>query len=252
MQTDRQELLTLALDIGRGLLENGAETYRVEESVNRILVAYGIPKAEVFAIPTCIITSISEGGDTSSRVERIFHRGTNLDRVMKLNSLSRWICNDLPSVEEIRERLNAILRERSYPLVVKVIGFSLVAAAFTVFLGGGPMDALVAALCGVVTKPVIELLERYQMNIFFADIIGGALIAGVALLAAGLGLTSQVDLVIIGALMNLVPGVAITNSMRDIIAGDLVAGLAKLIEALIIGTAIALGTGLSFVIASFL
>lgn len=252
METDHQQLLEVALDIGRGLLESGAETYRVEESISLILTSYGITKVDVFAIPTCIITSISDGTKTSSRVERIFHRSTNLDRVTNLNSLSRYICSEKPDLLEIRQKLSHIMSQRSYPLAIKMLGFALVAAAFTVFLGGGWTDALAAATCGLITKPVIELLERFQTNIFFTDIIAGALIAASALVLSHIGLTSMIDLVIIGTLMNLVPGVAITNSMRDIIAGDLVAGLAKLTEALIIGTAIALGTGLSFIIANAL
>ena len=57
-------------------------------------------------------------------------------------------------------------------------------------------------------------------------------------------MADHIDKMVIGAIMNLVPGVAITNSMRDIIAGDLLAGQAKLVEALFIATAIALGAGM--------
>ena len=45
--------------------------------------------------------------------------------------------------------------------------------------------------------------------------------------------------------MNLVPGVVLTNVMRDMIAGDLVAGLTKLAQALITAPGIALGTGVA-------
>ena len=60
-----------------------------------------------------------------------------------------------------------------------------------------------------------------------------------------LGFGQNLDKIIIGVLMNLVPGVALTNFMRDIIAGDLIAGLTKLVEALLTATGIALGTGVA-------
>ncbi|MDD2375798.1 MAG: threonine/serine exporter family protein [Eubacteriales bacterium] len=252
MISEQENLLALSLNIGRGLLENGAETYRVEESIGRIMTAYGMEQAEVFAIPTCIIASVSRDGQTLTRVERITQRRTNLDRISRLNNLSREICDRKYSTSVIKAELNKIMSQQAYPFWLQTAGFVLVAAAFTIMFGGDFRAALAAALCGLVTKPVIELLQRYQTNVFFANIIGGAVIAAVALAASRLGLSGQVDLIIIGTLMNLVPGVAITNSMRDIIAGDLVAGLTKLTEALIIGTAIAIGTGFTFSIVGYL
>jgi uncharacterized membrane protein YjjP (DUF1212 family) len=252
MKSEQENLLALSLNIGRGLLENGAETYRVEESIGRIMTAYGMEQAEVFAIPTCIIASVSRDGQTLTRVERITQRRTNLDRISRLNNLSREICDRKYSTSVIKAELNKIMSQQAYPFWLQTAGFVLVAAAFTIMFGGDFRAALAAALCGLVTKPVIELLQRYQTNVFFANIIGAAVIAAVALAASRLGLSGQVDLIIIGTLMNLVPGVAITNSMRDIIAGDLVAGLTKLTEALIIGTAIAIGTGFTFSIVGYL
>ncbi len=249
MTPEREKWLELAVDIGRGLLENGAETYRVEETISHILKATGIRKVDVFAIPTSIITSISDEHGPLTRVERIGARGTDLNRVTQLNSLSRWIYDEKPDVTQARDALNALLKQRAYPAVVKTLGFALVAASFTLLFGGAWVDAAAAALCGMVTKPLLDQLDRFQTNPFFVNIIGGFLIAATALLTVHAGLAKDLDLVIIGTVMNLVPGLAITNSMRDIIAGDLVAGLTKLTEALIIGTAIALGTGLMLVMA---
>lgn len=252
MKSDKAKLLELTLDIGRALLENGAETYRVEESISRIMTAYGVSKTEVFAIPACIITSISDDAENLTKVERITQRSTNLDRVTRLSNLSRLICETKPDMHTIRMELDRIMAQPTYPFFLQMAAFMLVASAFTVVLGGDIRAGLAAALCGLCTKPVIDLLVRFQTNIFFTNIIGGALIAAIALVAARFGLSSQVDLIIIGTLMNLVPGVAITNSMRDIIAGDFVSGLTKLTEAVIIAVAIALGTGLTFTVVNHL
>jgi uncharacterized membrane protein YjjP (DUF1212 family) len=47
--------------------------------------------------------------------------------------------------------------------------------------------------------------------------------------------------------MTLVPGVAITNAMRDVIAGDLLAGTMKGVEALLIALALAAGTAVALI-----
>ncbi len=252
MKSDKEKLLEQSLNIGRALLENGAETYRVEESISRIMTAYGIPKVEVFAIPTCIITSICAEDGTLTKVERITQRTTNLDRVTQLSNLSRQICENRPEAQAIRSQLDRILAKPSYPFYMQLLAFMLVASSFTVVFGGNLRAGLAAALCGLCTKPVLDLLVRFQTNVFFTNIIGGALIAAVALAVMHLGISDQIDLIIIGTLMNLVPGVAITNSMRDIIAGDFVSGLTKLTEAVIIGVAMALGTGLTFTVVNYL
>ena len=71
-----------------------------------------------------------------------------------------------------------------------------------------------------------------------------------ALLLTAAGLGQSLDKIIIGALMALVPGIAITNAMRDIMAGDMVSGISKGAEALLIGAAIALGTAIALGLAA--
>ena len=187
---DYAKLLELTTEIGKHLLENGAEIYRVEESAQRILDAYGVDQVESFAVQTAIIVTINTpqtGPMTSLR--RIRSRGTNLDLVDQFYTLCRKIC------------------------------------------GMG---------------------ERFRVTSFFVTILGGAVTASLALSAAGLGFCHNMDKVVIGVLMNMVPGVAITNSMRDIMAGDLMAGQTKLTEALLTAVAMAAGSGMALTLARWL
>ena len=56
---DYDRLLNLTTDLGYQLMASGAEIYRVEESMHRVLNAYGLERPEVFAIPNCIIVSVT-------------------------------------------------------------------------------------------------------------------------------------------------------------------------------------------------
>ena len=242
-----QQLLNTVMQAGYVLLKNGAEIYRVEESMQRLCQAYGLEKPEVFAISSCILLSFQDGeGQNYSRIKRVLERGTDLNKVEKLNTLCREVCADPPPLEVFTARLNEIEEGRCYSFPWQIAAFSVVSAGFTLLFGGSGLDALLAAFCGAALKPLIRLMENWKANFFFVNITGSALVAAIALGAMRLGMPVQADKVIIGTLMNLVPGVALTNFMRDLMAGDFIAGMLKLTEALLIATAIALGTGVSF------
>ena len=88
-------------------------------------------------------------------------------------------------------------------------------------------------------------MERRRTNSFFVNAVSSMTAALVAIAQVILGLGQNLDLIIIGAFMGLVPGVALTNFMRDVLAGDLFAGITKLTESLLTATALALGAGIA-------
>lgn len=241
---NQEDVLNTAIEVGSRLLENGAEISRVEQSMERMILAYGAPACDVFAIPTCIIVSIpSEGAAPQTRIKRIYERETNLGKVSRLNDLSRRICATLPTAAQIKDELARIDSSRDYRISIQVLSAILISASFALLFNGSWIDAGAAVICGACLKIVVMGMSRLHTNRFFINVVGSALTTAIAFLAARLIPTVQMDKVIIGTLMNLVPGVAITTSMQDIIAGDLIAGQAKLVEALMTATAIALGTG---------
>ena len=250
---DYNELLHVSADVGSELLESGAETYRVEESVYRLVSAYGAREANVFAVPTCIIVSITLGdGSTVSKTRRIYARGTNLDRIDLLNALCRRICRGEVPLEEAYGELEAIRRLGGSPPARRCAGYVLIAFSFALFFGGTLADAGCAAVIGLAMFFVVFALERWKANAVFVNIIASGVTMMLAVAAVGLGLGQNIDKMVIGALMNLVPGVAITNAMRDIMAGDYLAGQARLTEALLTAAAMALGTGAALAVARML
>lgn len=240
------ELMDIAVSMGQLLLQNGAEIYRVEESMQHILRAYNVQTGHIFAIPTCInATLTTPDGRAITVIRRVYNRQMHLDKVSRANALCRRIAREKPPLEEVRGQMAQIDGMPIYGMGMQVLAFALTAAAFTLFFGGTVADALVSAVCGLTIRLSIYRIQRLGTNTFFINIIASFVAASIAFVAARLAPQLSADKMIIGALMNLVPGIAITSFMRDIIAGDLMAGMIRLMESLLVAAAIAIGSGVA-------
>ena len=251
VELDYNKLLDVVSEMGYRLMESGAEIYRVEESIHRLLEAYGLPRGEVFAIPNCIIVSLtSPEGQPLTQIRRMPPHGTDIYLLEKYNDLCRRLCRDRPPFDRALAQMEAISRAHVvYRMPVRLAGNFLGCGMFSLFYGGTLADGVCGGLCGLVIGLCSAVMGRFGANLFFRTIAGAALSALAAAVLTALGAGDNRDLIIIGALMALVPGIAITNAMRDIMAGDMVAGISKAAEAMLIGAAIALGTALGLGIA---
>ena len=236
-------LIDLASDLGYELAMSGAETFRVEESVSRVLSAYGL-NAEVFAIPNyLIVTVLTKKGLPITRMRRIGSHGNDLDSVERLSALSRSFCLHTPAPQEAQQQLaDTLANRRAYSPAMLGLGNFLGAFGFCLFFGGSVPDALCAGVCGLLVGLVTEVLGKRRVSQFFITIAAAFFMAW---LAYGLGVAricQRTDAVIIGALMILVPGLLFTNAMRDIIYGDTNSGLNRVVQVFLVAAAIALGT----------
>ncbi|MBO5867353.1 MAG: threonine/serine exporter family protein [Oscillospiraceae bacterium] len=234
----------MAMDLGHRLAMTGAETFRVEESICRILEAYGL-RGEVFAIPNCLTASMeTPEGKPLTLVRRIGTHGTDLDSLERYSNLSRKICAEKPdpavAVEWIKET-EASLRKHIY--VVKLLGVSLIASGFAVLFGGSLKDCIFAAVCALVAEFISGIYNRMEVNPFFHIITSSFVMAFLAYVASAFHIVDNADTCIIGALMVLVPGLLFTNAIRDIIYGDTNSGINRIVQVFLIAAAIALGTG---------
>lgn len=236
-------LLELTTELGYDLAMAGAETYRIEESIIRIMAAYGI-HAEAFAIPNCLTVSIVTADDEPmTRMRRIGYHGNDLDTVEKYNDLSRRICAEHPDPLVARTWLEETKKSlRRYDRKVMALGYFLGAFGFAPTFGGTFLDALWAGVCGLVVMGIDTLMDKFHSTLFFRTILSAFCASGIAYIIHALGLMDNVDASIIGTLMLLVPGLLFTNAMRDIMYGDTNSGLHRMVQVLLIAAAIALGT----------
>lgn len=239
-----QLFLDLATELGYRLSACGAETYRVEESINRILSAYGIP-SETYAIPNCMTVTIMTDNDMPlTRMRRIDNVVSDLDAVERYSGLCRRICSEKPAPEAAMEWLQNTDRNRIfYAPFWQYVGNVLGSAGFGWFYGGNLSDGLCAGVCGIVGCAVDRFLNRVQVNKFFSTILTAFFMAITAYILNILGLCPNPDAAIIGTLMTLVPGLLFTNAMRDMIFGDTHSGIIRVVQVLLIAVSIALGTG---------
>lgn len=244
---DHNTLLDMATDLGYRLAMCGAETYRVEDSVNRIMATYGI-KSEVFSIPNCLIVGMTTAeGKSMSRMRRIGFHGNDLDGVERYNSLSRRICTEKPEPEVAVQWLKETDRSRiSYSFPAHLLGHFLGGFGFSILFGGRFIDGLCAGICGILIGLSNRLMDKMKVNTFFNTMASAFLMAFAAYAFGAVGIASNADSVVIGALMLLVPGLLITNAMRDIIFGDTNSGINRIMQVFLIAAAIALGTGVAW------
>lgn len=238
------KLLELAVELGCTLMSSGAEIYRVEESMSRLLHAYRLHTAEVFAIPSCIIVSVTDpDGHVITCMRRIASRGADVERLERTNALCRSLCAQPMPLREARLLLDRVRDDAPGYSTRRVLwGYVFAPGCFAPLFGGGPRDALAAALGGLVVGLTTLYGKRLTgSNAFFRTAVCAAAASLTALLLVRLGLGQRVDVVTISVLMMLVPGLALTTAMREIMTGDTISGLSRIAEAILIGGAIALG-----------
>ena len=247
---DYYKLLDFATDLGYELSKCGAETYRVEESVTRILTAYEV-ESEVFAIPNCLIVSItSPEGHPLTYMRRIGFHGNDLDGVTLFTSLSRRICAEKPDPEEAMQLLEETRRSRNqHHWAVVLLGYMLASSAFSVFFGGNLMDGLAGGIAGLVVGLLQLFMDRLKTNTFFQTLLSAIPLALIPYGMGAAGIITNPDAAVIGTVMVLIPGLLFTNAMRDIIFGDTNSGVNRIMQVLLIAIAIACGTGVAWSLA---
>lgn len=243
---DYNILLDFVTDLGYRLAMSGAETFRVEDTINRITMAYGV-ESEVFAIPNCLTVSIeTSDGRPKTRMRRIGYHGNDLDAIEKYNSLSRRVCMELPTPTVAVQLLRKVDQERRYhSTLIKMMAYFIASFGYSLFFRGSITDGIIGGICGLLTGFVERLMDEFHVNQFFRTILSAFMLSILAYSFDALGCVQNVDGVIIGALMLLVPGLLFTNAMRDIIYGDTNSGLHRIVQVLLVAMGLALGSAVA-------
>ncbi len=247
IEAKQKKILILAVRAGELMMKSGAEIYRVEDTISRICKACGISYVEVFAMQTGIFVSMDTGDENSDMytyIKRIKGGETDLTKISEINRFSREFTTTDLSVEDGMEQLKKINRMEPLPFPVRLLGAALISSCFALLFGGGPLDFCFASLIGAASYLVSWVLSLYSINFFVRGFCCCALAAFLALSAASAVPDTNYNAIIIGSLMIFVPGVAITNSIRDFLSGDMLSGLARATEAALIAISLAAGVGM--------
>ncbi len=239
-----KEILALAVEMGDALLRNGAEVYRVEDTVMHILDAYEIENYDVYVLSNGIFASANEDRDDACSMVRHVPLGrTHLGRIAALNELSREICAHDCSLQDAWVHLDDC---RTIPYnhnLIQCLFCGIGSAGFGYLYGGNVSDTLCAFLIGMLLQILLLFLARRKASKFITNIFGSAGVTLLALFFYSLWKTLQYDKIIIGSIMPLVPGIALTTSIRDFFNGDYLSGAIHMIDAVLTAFCIAVGVG---------
>lgn len=244
-EMDYKLLLDTAVFAGDILMKSGAETYRVEDTVYRILQKSNLRTVQVLVMMTGFVATLDDPSmDSMTVVRRIQSRGTNLKKIDQVNQISREFCNDEISLEQAFKQMKRLWKEKEQPKL-SLGAFGMVTGGFAIMFGSNGAEAVIAAIVGLVGAFVQFGCRKGRMHMFVENIICALAVAlTIGFLTVLLPGAYDTDLLIISCIMPYVPGAAITNAVFDTLHGDYLSGLARAAEAFVIALAVAIGIGI--------
>lgn len=245
MEKEANLILKFAMDAAAIMLSNGAETSRVEDTIAHIVKSFTNYPVESFVTTTGIITTIEYKDDyILTMVRRINKRSVNLEKVSLVNDLSRRLERKIITLQEAIEELEYINNKKPYSPKVRVLVGGICCAGFSIMLGGYILDTVGAFITGVVLSIFLDIFNKNNFSTFTVNTLGGFVVAVCVLALLKLNIGVYMNIMIISSIMILVPGVGITNALRDILSGDYLSGTSRLLEATLIAVCIAIGVGI--------
>lgn len=240
--TDMQKTLGFALDVGKSMIKCGAEMNRVEETIIRICHAYGMIHTEVFSIVSMIsVTTEDEDGNIYTQSRRVHSYGVNMGMLEKLNSLSREICACPLKIEEAKEKLGKITYDPKKFHWTSMLGAMVAAGGFALFFGGTVLDAVAAMPIAILIYVMNTFIKMRGINKLFYTFLCSLLSGALAIIFVKIGFGTNESSIMIGDIMLIIPGIMLINSVRELLCGDLMSGLLRMIESVILAFAIACG-----------
>lgn len=241
-----EKSLDIIMEIGEQMLISGAEISRIEESVLRLGQAFGAVRTDAFIITSNMEVSLhDQNGNSYTQTRRVSNIGTDIEKLHRLNSLIRAICSGFITQEEIEEKLNKIKASKPYSFKTITLAYGLISGAFTLFFGGGIIEALCSVVIGFALSFIVKFTEIGALNKIFAKFFCSFAATLLAFVCLKLGIVSTVDHIIIGNIMLIIPGVGLTVAIRDLFVGDNLSGALRSIEVVLFALAIAGGYFLS-------
>lgn len=244
-----KKIADTAMLAGQIMLESNAETYRVEETVEHILKISNLQTTEAFVLTTGItLTLDDETIEAITLVRRVKNRSVNLSNIHEVNTISRLLSSRTISIDQAYEKLKQ-LTPYHYTKSEFYIANTLLALSFTVLLGGNWFDTFITLLNVLIMTVIWLIAERLKTTAFIRNVLSCFIMAIVGSAFAHLFTTElSLNAILIGNVMPMVPGTLITNAIRDTFHGDYTSGVARGIEAILVGLSIALGISIGLIL----
>jgi uncharacterized membrane protein YjjP (DUF1212 family) len=241
---DIEKVLETCLLAGKIMLESDAEMYRVEDTMSRIALASGNYQLVSYVTQTGLFVGLD--GTSTIRMVQIVNRSIDLEKVSIINQFSREYVAGKITLEELLHHLKVLEQEKKFfPLWLRFVSAAIVSGTIMILFGGVWSDLLLTCAIGGLGYMLYYFSLRILRIKFLSEFLAALFIGCVALLSTKAGLGVNQDMIIIGCVMPLVPGVQMTNALRDLLAGHYLSGVSRGTEAMM--TACMIGFGIAFV-----
>ncbi|WP_313341750.1 threonine/serine exporter family protein [Sedimentibacter sp.] len=244
MELEINKLLNVLKLSAQIIIENGGETYRAEETIKYICKSFNVKEIEPIATPTGLYFTISINGEENNTiVKRIRKRTVNLQKINDVNNISRDLISRQVTLDEALLQLEDIYNNDKIQYKYSLLYGGISSAFFTLLFGGGLFEFTVALFSGIIITIISKKFEELHSYQFFSSIVAGAFLSFIAITFTYLFGKGNYNYIIVGGIMPLLPGLAMTNAIRDTIRGDLLSGIARATEALLVASSLAAGAG---------
>lgn len=239
---NKKNILRLSLFIGELMLINGAETYRVEDTIIRICKSRNFNHINVFTSPTTIIIS-DYRFDGYTFMRSIKSRSIDLNKISMLNNFSRkFVANKELSVQDAIRELKKIIHAPSYSHLVVNFWTGIGSAFFAALLEGNNLYTFISTfITSILAVMIYNKIMKVSNIPAFASLVASTFIAFIGVILTQLNILLTPGMLIVGSIMPLLPGVSFIKGTRDLISGDLISGVSRAFDAGITAISIACG-----------
>ncbi|HIU64420.1 MAG TPA: threonine/serine exporter family protein [Candidatus Avacidaminococcus intestinavium] len=240
MAMTREEFVNIALLAGKILLTSGAETSRVEDTIVRLCEGRELKHIMVFVTPTAVIIS-TEAPEAFTCMTTVKNRNINLSHISAISDMSYAFSEWPYDYVETKTFLEDLLHENDTSAFKASLASGIGSGCFATMLGGSVFDFIAAFVASFGARIILQTLALHRISTFWENAVAGIIIAGLAVAVCSWSSVFDQENIIVGGIMPFLPGVALTNALRDFMAGDLLSGNARLAEAFLFAASLALG-----------
>ncbi len=237
-----RDVIDLALWAGQMLLQSGAESQQVEETVHRLGTGLGCDWLDIFVSPNALVITAISNGEFRTKVRRVVNMGVNLRVVVEVSTLVDRVLTGELNRQELRAELERVSQSpMCYNLWTVALMVGAACAAFSRLFGGDWVVFGITFLAAASAMLLRQAFQKHGYNPFLTVVITAFAASAIAGIAPLFQLGNQPQLALVSAVLLLIPGVPLIHSVQDLMKGYPMTGIARGVNAGVIATCIALG-----------
>lgn len=243
------KLGAILLEIGSLLMSSGANSMRIRVTIQRIASAFGY-QAELLITHRALMITMSNNNEdqTFNKLKRTSPHGVNFRLLSGISRMSWEIRDEHWSMEKVETELNRLKKLPHYPRLIILTFVSIAGISFCRLFGGSYIEMAVTFVATFVGLFIRQESVKKNFNpylcIFFAALTS-SLISG---LSVKLAFGDNPEFAFATSVLYLIPGVPLINSFSDLIDGNIMNGIVRGVNGILIAFAIALGLAISLLI----